>query len=179
MIGGTVAAPRPPAPVPSQNVYLLRTRHTINPTWFAVHPTSMLTGLSSTMLVVFTDGANAESWARGLTRCRAHHGAYPTREYTKLPRKFVWASEEDSDDCDEFHQPTPVSGTLDVVQMRFGDVLGFIKGSGMHMRVVVDPQNTTMDVDVKQGFDRAAVCERLQANLDASDLRRPPPPTDA
>ena len=158
------------APPPSQHVYLLRTKHTITPTWFAVHPTSMLTGLSRTMLVVFTKASHAERWARGLARYHHHHGTYPARHYTVIPRQFVWACDDTAEDEDVGEN---TKHTLDVVKMQLGDVLGYLKGSGAHVRVVVDPANPASDIDIRQGFDKPAVCARLQANLKASDLRRP------
>jgi hypothetical protein len=131
------------------------------------------------MLVVFTEASHAERWARGLVRYRDRHGAYPERHYTVLPRQFVWAGGDETDGTDKPSKPDETGdgettkNTLDVVKMQLGDVLGYLKGSGGHVRVVVDPTNSALDIDIRQGFDKPAVCARLRANLDASDPRRP------
>lgn len=143
-------------------MYLLRTKSKASPTWYGVHIIGPITKLTHTHLLAFSERAHAHSYARALELHRAKHGAYPNREFFKWPKAHEWMEADGTVEVSD----------IEVVETTMADVLAMMKGTGVSCRLLVDPADMRRKIDVKQPFDKAATCARLEQafmKLDVND----------
>lgn len=129
-------------------------------TWYGLHlVTSPSCPSKTTLLTVFCNKSDAWRWAHGLSMYKEQHGEYPSREYMRLPKSFSWVQPADSN-----HK---LDG-LEVVEMPFSQVMAMTKGSGVNCSVVINVDTPQQHIEIKQPFDRAAICSKLHFNFAVS-----------
>lgn len=144
---------------PAFPVYLVASPHPPGPrtTYFAMHDMTRLTRTSNTLLFAFTQKAHACSVARSLEDFRTKHGRFPDRHFTKRLRRPAWLKRTDK-----------APQQLHIVQMSLSQGMALVKNTGIDFCLVPDAYDLHTRVDVQFGFDRPAVCARLDHAFDSS-----------
>lgn len=107
------------------------------------------------MLVVFGEEARARQWAVSLEAFRDTHGAYPPREFaTEPPEAFAWLRTSRFSGSRELRD-------LEVADMAFSEVVGMMRGTGLHCRLLMDDRV----LDIRHAFDVHTVRRYLERGL--------------
>lgn len=135
----------------TQPVFLVRQPARMHPaTWLAVHDMARLSNISCTRVLAFAKRDHACMCARNMEDYHTRHGHYPSREYTRKPRRLDWV-----------RATTDPPRMLEVVGMSLAEVTTMVKGTGMHVTIVSNPYSFRNNIDIVIPFDKALACARL------------------